>query len=266
MSRRVQNRVEIHQDGFESADVQGNLQKPFISNLDDTPEQSESSERITDLETEASPDSASSFISRTQSSEKTLATVFNKMSGSATHNQTSQSLLSGVLHSFVELTHNFPSKVLLEAPAQHIFYCGAGICSMALFACFCCWMDLLRTASKSKNFAWQSKASPSSRNQYIHRERVVYEWEQSSETMTLYTQLPTGVKKKDIEVKFWPRHMKMGRAGKAPFIKEELFNYVAVDECKWDVTRSGELAISLPKATTEDWPCVFKAHHPDRRK
>lgn len=286
MSARVQpkelwNRVEIQavpQDGEHSADIQGIAQKPFISMLSDTLEDSE-----TETEHEVDTETASSLISRAQSSEKALASLMSKVSHvlkhedkmlarpkeGRNHSLSSQpgSLFAGVIHSFVELPFNLSDSVPVVSSTHHILYCGVGIGSAVLFACLCCWMDWARTVLKgwpANNSFILQKAS--GRNQYCYRSRVIYEWEQTSETLTLFTPLPTGVKKKDLEVKIWPRHMKMGRNGKVPFIKEELFNYVAIDECTWDVLKTGELKISLQKAATEEWPCVFKAHHPDRTK
>jgi hypothetical protein len=101
----------------------------------------------------------------------------------------------------------------------------------------------------------------------MHKGRVIYEWEQTSSEVRLYIKLPKGLTKKKIDVRMWPRHIKIGRTGNAPFIREELYSVVDVEACSWEVTgnQNDELVVTLMKASKSEWPCVFLAHHPDRK-
>jgi hypothetical protein len=109
-----------------------------------------------------------------------------------------------------------------------------------------------------KSFPWKR------RHQYVHRGRMIYEWVQTPKTITFFTMLPPGLTQESLEVKVWPRHAKIGRSGKVPFITEGLYDSVDVDRCTWDVSWRGELTVTLAKDFEKQWPCVFTAHHPDK--
>jgi len=123
-----------------------------------------------------------------------------------------------------------------------LFFCIA-------FPCFC----LYKTRPVEKE-----------RNRYTRKGRVVYEWKDTSEAAVLFTKLPSGVTSKELEIKFWQKHLKIGRSGKLPFLREELFSSVVVNECTWEVS-GDELTVILHKDVKESWPCVFRAHLPGGR-
>lgn len=100
------------------------------------------------------------------------------------------------------------------------------------------------------------------RQKYIVKDRVIYEWDQTPNTVTMYLQAPRNVSKHSMEVLAWPNRIQIQLKGKAPFLKEELFAVVDADACTWSITRKGELQIRLKKVEEAEWPCVLLAHQP----
>jgi hypothetical protein len=121
---------------------------------------------------------------------------------------------------------------------------------------------ILCVAGLSFCFYWV-KPMDNDRRRYTHKGRTVYEWQDTPEVAILYTKLPKGLTSKGLDIKIWPRHLKMGRSGKQAFIREELFSSVVVEECTWEVS-DGELALTLCKDAKVSWPCVFRAHNPGK--
>lgn len=128
---------------------------------------------------------------------------------------------------------------------------------LSLIVCFCAFLGKsMLDGSKSKG-----------RSRYMVKGRIVYEWEQTSTTVTLYTKPPEGVQKASLEVAIFPRHIKIGRRGKPPWMKEELFGVVDFAQSTWEISEDGELVVCMYKGETEVlWPCVIRAHHPDKNK
>lgn len=144
----------------------------------------------------------------------------------------------------------YDGVLALSVPMRHIAIVLLVFCVAC--PCFCMyWMTLEDKSAKG-------------RNRYTHKGRAVYEWKDTAEVATLYTKLPKGLTSKSLEIKFWPRHLKMGRSGKMPFIREELFSSVNVEECTWNVV-GDELVVTLCKDEKVTWPCVFRAHNPKDR-
>lgn len=102
--------------------------------------------------------------------------------------------------------------------------------------------------------------SSTGRNRYFSKERIIYEWDQTASTITMYTKPPGGLSKHNIEVMVWPKNVKIGRRGKPPFLKEELYALVDAEASTWSITRNGELQIRLLKVEEGEWPCVLLAH------
>jgi hypothetical protein len=142
-----------------------------------------------------------------------------------------------------------------DAATRHLYFCSL---AMFLVACVACAYRVVvsksLTVSKSCN----------RRNQYVHRSRVIYEWIQTPNAITFFTKLPPGQTQDSLEVKLWPKHARIGRKDKVPFLREALYEAVDVDKCCWSVNRKGELVITLAKKVDQTWPCVFEAHHPDK--
>jgi len=118
--------------------------------------------------------------------------------------------------------------------------------------CSCCFCCLTAGAGKSS----------AGRKQFIAKGRVVYEWNQTDAKVTVYTKLPRGLKEQDIEVLVWPLHVQIGKKGKPPFLKEELYERIEVQSSAWTTSSTGELEVSLQKVRAAKWPCVMKAHLP----
>lgn len=175
-----------------------------------------------------------------------------------------------------------------ETIAEYVWYCSIGVFGLLSFACSCCCVDWLKTAHRHYKAhkselnqgipppmvhkvpqlvleaPKQTTYNEQARNQYKHKGRVIYEWQQTGASMTMFTKLPEGMNKQNLEVKIWPRTMKIGKVGKVPFLQEELFSQIDVVESKWDVLSNGELAITMCKSQPMTWPCVFRKHHPDK--
>lgn len=118
--------------------------------------------------------------------------------------------------------------------------------------CSCCFCCLTAGAGKSS----------AGRKQFISKGRVVYEWNQTDAKVNVYTKLPRGLKEQDIEVLVWPLHVQIGKKGKPPFLKEELYERIEVQSSAWTTSSTGELEVSLQKVRAAKWPCVMKAHLP----
>jgi len=123
---------------------------------------------------------------------------------------------------------------------------------LALFFCSCCLVFLSTGKRRRKR--------PRGRRQYVIKDRILYEWDQTPRTITIYTKPPGRILKDNIEVMVWPRHVHIGRKGNAPFLKEELFGIVNAEASSWCVSRKGELEICLHKVEEGEWPCVISAH------
>lgn len=124
---------------------------------------------------------------------------------------------------------------------------------LTVFICSCCFcavgMSLLKTKRKSNG-----------RNQYVSKNRVIYEWDQTPDTITLYTKPPGRISEKNIEVIVWSNQLQIGRKDKDPFLKEPLWAAVDADTKSWKVSSEGELEICLEKVEAAEWPCVMPAH------
>mmetsp|Transcript_25007 Transcript_25007/g.40175 ORF Transcript_25007/g.40175 Transcript_25007/m.40175 type:complete len:258 (-) Transcript_25007:61-834(-) len=135
---------------------------------------------------------------------------------------------------------------------ERLYFFSIAIFLVASLTCSCRTVGWLRGISCNK------------RNQYTHRGRVIYEWVQTANAITFFTKLPPGQTQDNLEVKLWPKHARIGRKDKVPFLKEALYDAIDVDKSCWSVNRKGELVISLAKEVDKDWPCVFAAHQTDK--
>mmetsp|Transcript_10290 Transcript_10290/g.16916 ORF Transcript_10290/g.16916 Transcript_10290/m.16916 type:complete len:264 (+) Transcript_10290:36-827(+) len=100
------------------------------------------------------------------------------------------------------------------------------------------------------------------RQKFYHRDRLIYEWEQDDSKMVMYINLPDGVGKHNIDIRIWPRSIRIGRAGKPAFIKDELYLSVDDEASTWKMNKRGELEICLRKVEPTEWPCVLLPHLP----
>jgi hypothetical protein len=236
-------------------------------------------------------DQASSFISRSQVES---AAVGTKSSG-ALESGIASSPASKMVHMDREIKQDItmwewvasggPFTSTVSSISSAVFRDGGSItdrsinyCSLAIFffaslACTCRiveWWKIDRRLGegdeiRNRYIRKSTRDSKSdARMQYIHRGRVIYEWTQTLKVLTLFTKLPPGQTQETLEIKVWPKHVKVGRKGKVPFIKEALYDAVDVGKCSWAITEAGELKISFVKDMEQAWPCVLFAHHPDQ--
>jgi len=100
------------------------------------------------------------------------------------------------------------------------------------------------------------------RHRHISKDqtRIIYEWTQTPEKITVFTKPPHGISKQLLDVTIRPNFITIGRKGRPPFMKEELFSNINAEASTWDITREGELAVTLPKKEKAEWPCVMLAH------
>jgi len=247
-------RAEVHPEGVEFRSE--NLQQP-INILHQTPSQQHASSLISRYQVDrASVDrkSAGTLESIEATSQASEIARANEQTTQKTTTTKEWSSFGGFLRSILLI---LSSSVLGDSkdaalPARYIYYCSLAMFALTVCACSCCTMEMF------KCFPWKR------RRQYIHKGRVIYEWTQTPRHVTLYTMLPPGLTQDDLEVKVWPKHAKIRRVGKVPFIKEGLYDSVDVDRCSWDVTWRGELTVTLAKDFAEEWPCVFTNHHLDK--
>ncbi|KAK1442983.1 hypothetical protein BgAZ_305010 [Babesia gibsoni] len=84
-----------------------------------------------------------------------------------------------------------------------------------------------------------------------------YYWQQNYEGITVYVDIPSGLKKGDIHVDFAPNRLSI-RVGKDAEVKGELNYTVDTSECTW-IIADGKLEVYLTKAIKgEVWNCVIK--------
>lgn len=101
-----------------------------------------------------------------------------------------------------------------------------------------------------------SSEKPQERKQHYHNGKVIYEWDQTSREVCVYIKPPPGLKRSDFEIKVDSSTIKVGRKGKLPFLKDQLYGVVDKTSSSWSLRSSGELQIRMVKVTKGDWPVV----------
>lgn len=114
-----------------------------------------------------------------------------------------------------------------------------------------------------KEFATSGQEYTEGRNQYVFENRVVYEWDQTETTITIYARPPGNISMRNIEVVVWPDHIYIGRKGKPPFLEEELYALIDAEGSSWFISPRGELEICLRKVEDGEWPGVILSHSVD---
>lgn len=103
-------------------------------------------------------------------------------------------------------------------------------------------------------FFFAHTRKPRERYQHMHNGRVIYEWDQTSKELNLYLRPPEGLKKSDFEIGIQSNTIKVGRRGKAPFLRDQLYDTVDKKHSSWALRSSGELQIRLSKVRKAEWP------------
>ena len=62
------------------------------------------------------------------------------------------------------------------------------------------------------------RLAPSARNAYFHDGRKVYEWDQTLAEVTMYVDVPPGVRARDMFCDVEQRHIRFGLKGNPPFM------------------------------------------------
>ncbi|KAJ9505878.1 hypothetical protein QJQ45_017847 [Haematococcus lacustris] len=89
--------------------------------------------------------------------------------------------------------------------------------------------------------------APSSRHQYVHQGRVVYEWDQAFSEVNIYVQVPPGVRAKQLYCDIGLNSLKFGVSPNPPYLAGELSGSVKVSESFWTLGESGTAAQSLDR-------------------
>ena len=104
-------------------------------------------------------------------------------------------------------------------------------------------------------------SSSAGRQKFEHNGRVIYEWEQSMEEVLMYVTPPEGVTARMIDCTITSNRLKLGLTGNPPFINEETFDTVVVDESFWTMDDSGVIEINLQKMRkASTWASALKGH------
>lgn len=134
------------------------------------------------------------------------------------------------------------TKTMLTERSVSLLYV-AGFMSVLFIGVCCCWFTMF------------SVRDPRERKQHYHNGCVIYEWDQDIKEATIYIKPPGGLKKPDFDIKIQAHTIKVGLKGKAPFLRDQLYDEVNNESSTWSL-RKGELQIRLVKARKVDWPVV----------
>lgn len=116
---------------------------------------------------------------------------------------------------------------------------------LLLFLCICCWWFEALSSRKTQE-----------RQPHLHNGRVIYEWDQDAQQANVYIKPPGGLQKSDFEITIMPHDIIVGRKGKKPFLRDQLYDEVNADASSWTIRTNGELVIHLVKVRRSEWPVV----------
>jgi hypothetical protein len=167
-------------------------------------------------------------------------------------------------------------QILAGKIDKNLIVAGVATFTVVLFCCACGFMDryfkfpdrsrprattTLSSKSGSKKASRCNGNDPNSphgeRQKHLHGNHVIYEWAQTTSVVTVYTRVPPGVSKGDLEINISSKHLQVGKRGKPPFLKEETHEEVDEKESAWRLRSNGELQINLHKVKKAEWPCVL---------
>ncbi|KAG1676385.1 hypothetical protein FOA52_001180 [Chlamydomonas sp. UWO 241] len=105
--------------------------------------------------------------------------------------------------------------------------------------------------------------APSSRHQFVHCGRTVYEWDQTLEEVNIYVDVPPGTSAKALFCDITTSRVSLGIKGNPPYLAHDLPGVCKQDESFWTLEDS-TLHVSLTKAAVgEPWPAAFAGHVSD---
>jgi hypothetical protein len=103
-----------------------------------------------------------------------------------------------------------------------------------------------------------TKKGKQGRLQFEYEGRTIYEWEQSLEEVNIYIEPPPQIPSNMIFVEIEHRHLKVGLKGTDPFIDEDTWGPIKVDESMWTLS-DGEININLQKMNkAEAWDAALQ--------
>jgi hypothetical protein len=184
------------------------------------------------------------------SSARTLATTFEGLSASIESMRRNTSVEDLIGKWVPADVASFPNVVL-----RHFDIAEHGIAIALGFFCVLAFAATLFRCTRGR----LAKAKQTNRKEYKYKGRVIYEWEQFETYIMMYIELPKGMDKNDLDIRISPRHMRVGRKGKHPFIKEELYLPVDDESSSWKANKC-ELEICLIKEEPEEWQSVLLPH------
>lgn len=127
------------------------------------------------------------------------------------------------------------------------------LCICLICSCFCCGEMPTKVPTKFEAL--------DERQQVMIEGRLLYEWEQTDTTVSLYTRWPSDVSKRDLDVFIGPKLVAVKRKDKQPpAVKGELYATVDAKESTCSMNRRGEMTILLVKIEESEWPYVFLEH------
>lgn len=132
---------------------------------------------------------------------------------------------------------------------------------LMLFTCICTTSCCVRTkAALPESPVRRRRGCCPTRKQFKFRDRLIFEWDQDETSVNVYISPPDDIKKQDIDVRLWPRHIIIRKKGLPPFIKDELYSAIDEQASSWNFSSKGELVVCLRKCETVEWPCVLLSH------
>lgn len=98
------------------------------------------------------------------------------------------------------------------------------------------------------------RLAPSTRHQFVHDGKVIYEWDQTLQEVNMYVDVPPGVTGKHLTCSIGTNRLAFGLKEQKPFLDQELFAPVKQSESFWTL-EDGTLHINLTKLQ------AGQAHH-----
>jgi len=158
------------------------------------------------------------------------------------------------------LAGKWKKHVIVGLTGLVVLACCFGYC---LFDHLCCARKGKGTRSGSSGkkrglSAEASKRVTFERKTYVFEGREVFDWEQTDTSIKLFIKVPPGLTKTDLDIKIGTRHLQIGCVGKEPFMKEEVYDNINVEDSGWRLRSNGELQVMLQKTDSSVWPRVLK--------
>ncbi|KAL4446345.1 hypothetical protein ABPG77_003152 [Micractinium sp. CCAP 211/92] len=98
------------------------------------------------------------------------------------------------------------------------------------------------------------------RHRFQHNGQTVYEWEQEYSEVSIFIQVPEGVRAKQLDISIQPHHLRVGIQGLPPYLDKPLGGAVKASDSLWTL-EDGTLHIQLAKAEEgTTWASAIAGH------